>query len=135
MLRQCGQDAQPDINDEGAAERTGSSHDDDDDCAAKAVTICNDELALVERALRRNPKSYDRTAVPASLLLSSLPRFQLMRIAALFLDSYCAWAHRLWVIDRGVCNLEAEIALCTKLLGMDARNCMMLVGCWLCAVQ
>lgn len=50
------------------------------------------EFALVERALRRNPKSY------------------------------CAWAHRLWTLRRGWGDPRAELRLCAKFLDLDARN-------------
>jgi geranylgeranyl transferase type-2 subunit alpha len=46
-----------------------------------AVAAVNAELALTERALRANPKSY------------------------------AAWHHRRWAVAKGFCSLERELSL------------------------
>jgi geranylgeranyl transferase type-2 subunit alpha len=51
------------------------------------------ELDLVEKALKRNPKSY------------------------------VAWHHRKWTIDNGNVDLSRELQLCNQFLSMDSRNC------------
>jgi geranylgeranyl transferase type-2 subunit alpha len=58
--------------------------------------VCTAELRLIEQGLAKNPKSYP------------------------------AWTHREWVIDQGTTNLQSEIDLCSKFLGMDSRN----FHCW-----
>lgn len=51
------------------------------------------ELELSQKALLRNPKCYG------------------------------AWHHRLWVLDQGASDPQAELQVCGKMLEMDARNC------------
>jgi geranylgeranyl transferase type-2 subunit alpha len=51
------------------------------------------ELRLVEKALKKNPKSY------------------------------VAWYHREWVVDHGKVDLEHELGLCNQFLALDSRNC------------
>ena len=50
------------------------------------------ELALMEKSLQKNHKSY------------------------------CAWAHRLWVCEQGGASLPAELELCARFLAVDERN-------------
>ena len=57
-----------------------------------AVAAVAAELALTERALMRNPKSY------------------------------ATWHHRRWAVASGFCSLEREIQLVEKLLDADDRN-------------
>eukprot|EP00750_Incisomonas_marina_P017405 INCI20324.1.p1 GENE.INCI20324.1~~INCI20324.1.p1 ORF type:complete len:358 (-),score=73.07 INCI20324.1:125-1198(-) len=40
--------------------------------------------------------------------------------------SYCTWHHRRWVVARGNCDLDHEVALCTEFLKLDERN----FHCW-----
>lgn len=51
------------------------------------------ELALSFKALLKNPKCYG------------------------------AWHHRIWVMDLGATDVQAELHLCDKMLMADARNC------------
>jgi hypothetical protein len=57
-----------------------------------AVAAVAGELALTERALAKNPKSY------------------------------ATWHHRKWVVAKGMCSLERELQLVGKLLDADERN-------------
>jgi hypothetical protein len=59
----------------------------------RKVAVCQEELLVAEKGLRRNPKCYS------------------------------AWHHRLWVLDLAVSDLQQELQLCTAMLNMDARNC------------
>jgi hypothetical protein len=36
---------------------------------------------------------------------------------------YYAWSHREWVIKKGATDLKREMALVSKFLSMDSRNC------------
>jgi geranylgeranyl transferase type-2 subunit alpha len=40
--------------------------------------------------------------------------------------SYCLWHHRLWAVEKGVSNLEEELALTATFLKLDERN----FHCW-----
>ena len=64
------------------------SQDADENCKISEV-----ELRLVEKALKRNPKSY------------------------------VAWHHRKWVVVKGFVDLKNELALCNQFLALDSRNC------------
>jgi geranylgeranyl transferase type-2 subunit alpha len=57
-----------------------------------AVAAVGAELALTEKALYRNPKSY------------------------------ATWHHRKWVVGKGLCSLEHELKLVGLLLEADERN-------------
>lgn len=57
-----------------------------------AVAAASEELALTQRALMKNPKSY------------------------------ATWHHRRWTIKQGFTSLEEEIRLVEKLLDADERN-------------
>jgi hypothetical protein len=56
-------------------------------------TLVQEELELVGRAIRRNPKSY------------------------------VTWYHRLWVVRLGYADLERELDLTRQFLRLDSRNC------------
>mmetsp|Transcript_5489 Transcript_5489/g.18568 ORF Transcript_5489/g.18568 Transcript_5489/m.18568 type:complete len:224 (+) Transcript_5489:271-942(+) len=62
----------------------------DDEAARQA--LLEGDLALVEKALRANPKSYG------------------------------AWYHRKWLVQKGESSLPREMKLCGMLLKMDERN-------------
>eukprot|EP01083_Nonionella_stella_P040566 110054_1 len=63
-----------------------------EDTPDQKSTLCAADLGVVERALRRNPKSYN------------------------------AWFHRTWIINQGTSDLERELKLCNKMLDLDSRN-------------
>eukprot|EP00238_Polyblepharides_amylifera_P012522 CAMPEP_0196584788 /NCGR_PEP_ID=MMETSP1081-20130531/48475_1 /TAXON_ID=36882 /ORGANISM="Pyramimonas amylifera, Strain CCMP720" /LENGTH=459 /DNA_ID=CAMNT_0041906131 /DNA_START=56 /DNA_END=1435 /DNA_ORIENTATION=+ len=60
--------------------------------APAPCALLDAELALVERALHKNPKSYG------------------------------AWHHRKWVVAQGQSDLQRELVLCGRLLDLDCRN-------------
>jgi geranylgeranyl transferase type-2 subunit alpha len=67
------------------------------ECAAERKSeLAQGELQLTVAALKRNPKSY------------------------------CAWSHRLWLLDERVADAAAELELCAAFLSKDARN----FHCW-----
>lgn len=62
--------------------------------AVDIKTVFDKDLGFVEQCLHANPKSY------------------------------CAWHHRCWVLENSPePNWQREVALCTKYLKMDERNC------------
>jgi len=58
----------------------------------KKSLYCANELKVIEKSLRANPKSYG------------------------------AWFQRRWVIEQGTSDIAGELGLCDRFLALDARN-------------